>query len=79
MSTQEAAVGTAAYLHHAYPPVVVAMVSVRVMKVPVHQVVHVIAVGNLLVTAVRAMPMVLLMPVAGVIGGTGNGVGRIDL
>jgi hypothetical protein len=55
------------------------MVAVGMVQVAVHQVVHVIAVGNLLVAAVRAVAMLLLMPAAGVVGRAGSGVRGSDL
>jgi hypothetical protein len=55
------------------------MVAVGMVQVAVHQVVHVVAVGNLLVAAVRAVAMILLMHAAGVVGRAGSGVRRRDL
>jgi hypothetical protein len=59
--------------------VVVTVVAVGMVQVAFHQVVDVIAVGNLVVAAVRAVAMTLLMPAAGVVGRAARGVRHRDL
>jgi len=59
--------------------VVVAVFAVGVVQMAFHQVVHMIAVGNLLVAAARAVLMILLMPATGVVGRTGSGIARSHL
>ncbi len=58
---------------------IVAMIAVRMVQVAVHQVIHVVAVGNRLVAALRTMAMILLMAATGVLGRASSGVGRGDL
>jgi hypothetical protein len=55
------------------------MIAVGMVQVAGHQVVHVIAMGNLLMAAGRTVAMGLLMPGTGVLGSAGSRVGGIDL
>jgi hypothetical protein len=56
-------------------PVIVAVPGVRVVEVSVDEIVHVVPVGNLLVTTIRAVKMRRLMTAAGVLGGAISRVG----
>lgn len=56
---------------------VVAVITMRMMQVPVHQVADVVAVGNRRVSAVRAVNVVCIMAPA-VVGGAAVGVGFRD-
>ncbi len=60
-------------------PVVVAVLAVRVMEMPVHQIVDVIPVRHGLVTAIRAVDVRGVMPLARVIRGAFRGVRPADL
>jgi hypothetical protein len=55
-------------------PVIVAVSGVRVVEVSVDEIVHVVPVGNLLVTTIRAVKMRRLMTAAGVLRGA---IGRV--
>lgn len=63
---------------HPDAPVVVAMPAVRVVEVLANEIVDVVAMGNLLVTAIGAMNMCGLMPAADVLGRAIHRVGGAD-
>ena len=60
-------------------PVVVAVIPVRVVQVPIDEVVDVVAVRNGFVPAVRAVDVSLVVPGAGVSGGAVRRVPLADL
>jgi hypothetical protein len=64
---------------HGDGAVVVAMPVVRVVEAPTNEIVEVIAVGNLLVTAIGAVNVGGFMSAAGMLGSAISGVGRADL
>lgn len=55
------------------------MISMRMMKMAVHQVAGVVAVGNRLVTAFLAVPVRRIVPATGVRGSTAGWIGLADL
>ena len=55
---------------------IVAMIAVRVMKVSVDQVVHVIAMGHSFMAASRSMHMALVVSAAAMLGCAPLGIGR---
>jgi len=55
---------------------IVAMVAVRVMKMPVDQVVHVIPMGHRLMPASRSVHMALVVSAAVMLGCAPVGIGR---
>jgi hypothetical protein len=58
---------------------VVAVPVVRMVQVPTNEIVDVIAVGNLLVTAIGAVNVRSFVPAAGVLRSAISGIGRADL
>jgi hypothetical protein len=63
---------------HGDGSVVVAVPVVRVVEMPTNEIVDVIAVGNLLVTAIGAVNVRGFVSAAGVLGSAISGVGRAD-
>jgi len=61
-----------------YPPVIVAVITVHMMEVVVHYVVHVITVGNLRMPAARTVDVVLPVLTARMLWGAARRVGRAD-
>jgi hypothetical protein len=55
--------------------VIVAVSGVRMVEVSANEVVHVVPVGNLLVTTIGAVEVRRLVPLAGVLGGAISRVG----
>jgi hypothetical protein len=55
---------------------IVAMIAVRMMKVPIDQVVHVVAMGHSFMAASRSMHMALVVSAAAMLGCAPIGIGR---
>jgi hypothetical protein len=58
---------------------VVAVTAVGMVEMPVHQVVHVVAMGHRLVAAARSVPVLAIMAAAIMVGRAAVGVVRRDL
>lgn len=58
---------------------VVAMSAMRMVQMPVDQIVDMVAVRHGLVSAARTMPVVLRMAIAGMVRGAGGRIARVDV